>query len=113
MAITSYWMYCGQKTDGRTWKLELTIPLAELRFIDIINDNLFQGEPPPHPPAPTRPPQPHQAQPAAHAPAAAPAPASAGAGGVWTITPADRARYDQIFNTLGPEANKLHGSKVI
>ncbi|XP_069190787.1 epidermal growth factor receptor substrate 15-like 1 isoform X2 [Procambarus clarkii] len=54
------------------------------------------GEPPPHPPPPTKPPQPHQAA----------------VGGVWMITPADRARYDHIFNSLGPEANKLHGNKV-
>ncbi|XP_069956145.1 epidermal growth factor receptor substrate 15-like 1 isoform X2 [Cherax quadricarinatus] len=56
----------------------------------------IMGEPPPHPPPPTKPPQPQQAS----------------VGGVWTITPADRARYDQIFNSLGPEANKLHGNKV-
>ncbi|XP_071516526.1 uncharacterized protein Eps-15 isoform X3 [Panulirus ornatus] len=55
-----------------------------------------KGEPPPHPPPPTKPPPPQQAAPA----------------GVWTITPVDRARYDQIFNSLGPEANKLHGNKV-
>ncbi|KAK3879203.1 hypothetical protein Pcinc_016198 [Petrolisthes cinctipes] len=54
------------------------------------------GEPPPHPPPPTKPPPPQQAA----------------SGGVWTITPTDRVRYDQIFNTLGPEANKLHGNKV-
>ncbi|KAK8381355.1 hypothetical protein O3P69_018441 [Scylla paramamosain] len=62
------------------------------------------GEPPPHPPPPTK------------VPPAKPAPPATGgatvAGGVWTITPQDRARYDTIFNTLGPEANKLHGSKV-
>ncbi|XP_047490155.1 epidermal growth factor receptor substrate 15-like 1 isoform X4 [Penaeus chinensis] len=56
------------------------------------------GEPPPHPPPPVKPAPPH------HTPAAAP--------GVWTITPTDRMRYDQIFNSLGPEANKLHGNKV-
>ena len=31
---------------------------------------------------------------------------------VWNITPADRQRYDHIFNTLGPVANKIHGNKI-
>ncbi|XP_042205854.1 epidermal growth factor receptor substrate 15-like 1 isoform X2 [Homarus americanus] len=65
------------------------------------------GEPPPHPPPPVKPPLPHQA-PATAAVGVAPAAATA----VWMITPTDRARYDQIFNSLGPEANKLHGNKV-
>ena len=64
---------------------------------------LVQGEPPPHPPPPAKVPPTKPAPPAM---------GGAPAGGVWTITPQDRARYDTIFNTLGPEANKLHGSKV-
>ncbi|CAL4082246.1 unnamed protein product, partial [Meganyctiphanes norvegica] len=57
------------------------------------------GEPPPHPPPPAK-----GSGPPTVMPQAPP--------GVWTITPQDRARYDQIFNSLGPEANKLHGNTV-
>ena len=62
----------------------------------------IQGEPPPvakspGPPSVPAPPTPTQ---------------NAVVPGVWTITPADRTRYDQIFNSLGPEANKIHGAKV-
>ncbi|XP_066979496.1 epidermal growth factor receptor substrate 15-like 1 isoform X3 [Macrobrachium rosenbergii] len=71
------------------------------------------GEPPPHPPPP-HPAPPHPAPPHPAPPTKPPVPAHpAGvSAGVWTITPTDRQRYDQIFNSLGPEANKLHGNKV-
>ncbi|MCL4130228.1 UNVERIFIED_CONTAM: hypothetical protein GTU68_009260, partial [Idotea baltica] len=87
------------------------------------------GEAPPHPapphPAPphqgpSHPGPPHPPPPIAKSPGpplvpAPPAPSSfpsVNSSGVWTITPADRGRYDQIFNSLGPEANKIHGNKV-
>ncbi|XP_018012233.1 epidermal growth factor receptor substrate 15-like 1 isoform X2 [Hyalella azteca] len=59
------------------------------------------GDAPPHPPPP-HPPS-HPPPPATVTP---PNPA------LWTITAADRARYDQIFSSLGPSANKIHGNKV-
>lgn len=79
-------------------KLKLTQKMVESYISILFTFALLQGEPPPHPPPPVKPAPPH------HTPAAAP--------GVWTITPTDRMRYDQIFNSLGPEANKLHGNKV-
>ncbi|XP_076040031.1 epidermal growth factor receptor pathway substrate 15 isoform X3 [Oratosquilla oratoria] len=75
------------------------------------------GEPPPHPPPPKSPhppavpPAPSAACRAAAGVGQAPAPAATPST-VWTITPNDRNRYDQIFNSLGPEANKIHGNKV-
>ncbi|XP_068243120.1 epidermal growth factor receptor substrate 15-like 1 isoform X4 [Palaemon carinicauda] len=74
---------------------------------------------PPHPapphlgkahPGPPHPAPPHLGK--AHPGPPHPAPPASASAGVWTITPADRQRYDQIFNSLGPEANKLHGNKV-
>lgn len=67
----------------------------------------FQGEAPPHPPPPI------SKSPGPPLVPAPPAPTTVNSAGVWTITPADRARYDQIFNSLGPEANKIHGNKVV
>ena len=70
----------------------------------------MQGEPPPHPQPPVAKSPGPPLVPAPPAPTQAPVPSTPP--GVWTITPADRTRYDQIFNSLGPEANKIHGNKV-
>ncbi|KAB7495728.1 Epidermal growth factor receptor substrate 15-like 1, partial [Armadillidium nasatum] len=74
--------------------------------ISFITSPPNMGEAPPHPPPPL------SKSPGPPLVPAPPAPTTVNSAGVWTITPADRARYDQIFNSLGPEANKIHGNKV-
>lgn len=69
--------------------------IIEIFFFYYQGDNLQESKGPRPPPVP-----------------APPAPSLNTTSEVWVITPADRVRYDQIFNSLGPEANKIHGNKV-